>query len=233
MFWDDGELKSQPEQVSRIDRAASLFVENVDFCANSGKINGHEVTLDNCNCRDYFVRRQPCKHMYRLAHELKLFTLPGTVSNRQMPPLTREKAKQIVQKNLSESEQQYLYDVLYLCIYGCGESVGNQQDIQIESLVANDLIKATADPLRAIATLKKADLINAARNEGLAVNSNANKSILIKNILSLKPALLDALAPKNVYVTLTDEFSPHARSIYNILAKKFRPQWIWEDIQQE
>ena len=31
----------------------------------------YETTIDTCTCRDYFIRRLPCKHIYRLRNELE------------------------------------------------------------------------------------------------------------------------------------------------------------------
>ena len=36
----------------------------------SGK-SPYETTIISCTCRDYFVRRLPCKHIYRLRYELE------------------------------------------------------------------------------------------------------------------------------------------------------------------
>lgn len=35
----------------------------------------YETTLHECTCMDFAIRGLPCKHMYRLAHELKLINL--------------------------------------------------------------------------------------------------------------------------------------------------------------
>ena len=38
------------------------------------RIGDYLVTLESCTCKDYERRRLPCKHMYRLAQKLRLFT---------------------------------------------------------------------------------------------------------------------------------------------------------------
>lgn len=71
-------IDSQPEQMARISRAkgkkcAPLSVDYVAKAAiffGSGKEH-YKTTIDSCTCRDYFVRRLPCKHIYRLRMELE------------------------------------------------------------------------------------------------------------------------------------------------------------------
>lgn len=78
---DDVELHSNPNQLTRQNNALRLNVESVDFETRSGKINGYDVSLSSCTCVDFHRNRKPCKHMYRLAHELGIFKLSGTVIN--------------------------------------------------------------------------------------------------------------------------------------------------------
>ncbi len=78
---DDVELHSKQDQLNRQKRALRLNVESIDFETRSGKINGYDVSLANCTCVDFSMNQKPCKHMYRLAHELGIFQLSGTVIN--------------------------------------------------------------------------------------------------------------------------------------------------------
>jgi len=41
----------------------------------------YKTTLDVCTCKDFVLRRLPCKHMYRLAYELGLFSLDNIQSS--------------------------------------------------------------------------------------------------------------------------------------------------------
>ena len=40
-------------------------------------INGYNVTLTSCTCRDFAMRQLPCKHMYKLAQELNIVDTSG------------------------------------------------------------------------------------------------------------------------------------------------------------
>ena len=61
-------------QLVRQSRAAALKMDHVDFDAQTGTIKNYTVTLENCTCPDFERRQRPCKHMYRLAMELGIFT---------------------------------------------------------------------------------------------------------------------------------------------------------------
>jgi len=64
----------------RLDRAADLTNFNIDVDNQSGTFFGrggevYTTTHTSCTCQDFIKRGEPCKHMYRLIHELR-----GTVS---------------------------------------------------------------------------------------------------------------------------------------------------------
>lgn len=72
------DVDSHPEQVKRAEKAKDAkmapvsidYIEQTAIFAGSGK-KPYETTVDSCTCRDFFVRRLPCKHIYRLRMELK------------------------------------------------------------------------------------------------------------------------------------------------------------------
>ena len=73
----NGDIDADPDQLRRQVKAREkkctpLFV---DFEARTAVFSGsgkkpYETTEDSCTCRDYFVRKLPCKHIYRLRMEL-------------------------------------------------------------------------------------------------------------------------------------------------------------------
>lgn len=74
---ESGDIDNHPEQIKRQKSAmdkkctpTSIDYENgVGIFSGSGK-TPYTATIDTCTCRDYFVRKLPCKHIYRLRHEL-------------------------------------------------------------------------------------------------------------------------------------------------------------------
>lgn len=71
-------VDAHPEQIKRMKSAksAKMAPVSIDYMgqtalfAGSGK-KPYETTVDSCTCRDFFVRRLPCKHIYRLRMELE------------------------------------------------------------------------------------------------------------------------------------------------------------------
>ncbi|MBR1420732.1 MAG: SWIM zinc finger family protein [Selenomonadaceae bacterium] len=100
---ENSELHSDPDQLTRQKNARRLNVQSIDYAASSGIINGYEVSLTKCSCIDFSRRRKPCKHMYRLAHELEIFSLDGEVIND--PTVKNWKEQQLERYPLSEKFQ--------------------------------------------------------------------------------------------------------------------------------
>ena len=73
---NSGDVDSHPEQVKRQLSAAKCKIIELDpieqtaIFAGSGK-TPYTTSASKCSCRDYSVRRLPCKHIYRLRQELK------------------------------------------------------------------------------------------------------------------------------------------------------------------
>lgn len=73
--WDEA-IHDGYEQIKRISYLKNIKPENivVDCSSETAKVNGsngiYDVSLNNCTCYDFMERQLPCKHMYRLAHEL-------------------------------------------------------------------------------------------------------------------------------------------------------------------
>ena len=71
------DIDNEPDQIKRQQSAmtekckpASIdYEDKTATFAGSGKVP-YITTVDTCTCRDYFVRRLPCKHIYRLRYEL-------------------------------------------------------------------------------------------------------------------------------------------------------------------
>ena len=71
-------VDSHPEQIKRIEKAkgAKMAPLSIDYVGKTAVFPGsgktpYETTFDTCTCRDYLVRRLPCKHIYRLRMELE------------------------------------------------------------------------------------------------------------------------------------------------------------------
>lgn len=110
-FFDDNELHNDPEQKKRQKSALKLLVSSIDANDQSGIINDYQVSLSNCSCVDFIRRQKPCKHMYRLAYELGLFSLDGNVINATAK--TEKENLLLEAKDLPDDEKMFLVNVLY------------------------------------------------------------------------------------------------------------------------
>lgn len=115
-------LHDDPEQVKRQKSALRLDVQAIDATTQTGKINNYDVSLTGCSCRDFQLRKKPCKHMYRLAHELGVFHLPGkVVSDSSVKNEMDKKIQkgQVIQRvsQLDDNEKSVLHSILYAYLY--------------------------------------------------------------------------------------------------------------------
>jgi DNA polymerase-3 subunit epsilon len=71
-FWhaDNLYIHYQDNQIKRIQSSYKVKVIDINKENQCGLINDYSVDLQQCNCRDFTLRRKPCKHMYRLVIEL-------------------------------------------------------------------------------------------------------------------------------------------------------------------
>lgn len=74
---NSSDIDSEPDQIKRQKSGMSSkckpieinYDEKTAIFSGSGK-SPYITTTSTCTCRDYFVRKLPCKHIYRLRHEL-------------------------------------------------------------------------------------------------------------------------------------------------------------------
>lgn len=71
------DIDNDPEQIKRqksgMDKKCTpttINYENMTAVFSGSGKRPYETTIDSCTCRDFFVRKLPCKHIYRLRYEL-------------------------------------------------------------------------------------------------------------------------------------------------------------------
>lgn len=76
--WDSA-FDFEPEQIKRRLNGEKIKSDKItvqrenqtaEIVGSSGEI--YNVSLAGCSCMDYYAKKRPCKHMYRLADELGL-----------------------------------------------------------------------------------------------------------------------------------------------------------------
>lgn len=146
--WSDNH--SDSEQLKRqnrvCDKGLSPLQINESDCSAvfKGSNNKYLATLLNCTCRDFAVRKLPCKHMYRLAYELHLYNLPGEVINTAITRLNKNEAMQLITKTLTTEEQKKFG---YFC-YHCGNNNASEELFSVtfaNKLLASNLACEVTD----------------------------------------------------------------------------------------
>ncbi|MBD5111845.1 MAG: hypothetical protein HDT42_04835 [Ruminococcaceae bacterium] len=72
--WSEQQLEND-EQYTRLQKSFTdkMQLVSIDFNGKSGQVRSSEiydVTENGCTCKDFSIRRMPCKHMYFLANQL-------------------------------------------------------------------------------------------------------------------------------------------------------------------
>lgn len=97
-FWNSSAdiLHSDPSQRARQARAIGIPLEPqfLDVEESCCRIYDFAVSLDQCTCGDWIHRHLPCKHMYRLAHELGIFDLNDPEVIKHLNQQRKQRVKQ-------------------------------------------------------------------------------------------------------------------------------------------
>ena len=148
-FWADVDHKD-PEQLKRQESACSKKLtpisidEELQIGVFEGSSKDYTVTLDKCQCADFGRRKLPCKHIYRLAHELGVFDLGiGTQTKVSVGLLKRDvpyTVDQIIEK-VPEGEAIALIDFLKTNWNECRIN----PDVPIKTLLELEIFKEAVD----------------------------------------------------------------------------------------
>ena len=117
MKWPS-EILNAPELASCRKRSHSLKILSLDkinavaeFQASSSKARTYQTTLGRCTCKDFALGRgeYPCKHILRLAEELKLFKNEHFLSGEKDYTLDKSSVNIIQPKEDDQNHYDYSY----------------------------------------------------------------------------------------------------------------------------
>ncbi len=102
-FFDsrNAEIHHDKEQFLRQLRAQNLKMDYVDFAEKVGRVDNITVSLEKCSCLDFNKRHKPCKHMYRLAMDLKIFAIENSPITLIKRDIFEDNGNEIVEKVFS------------------------------------------------------------------------------------------------------------------------------------
>jgi hypothetical protein len=166
MHWGD-KIHDEPPQQRRMERAQLIAkVDNLDAVKGSCTIKGSSstpyiTTLTSCTCTDFkraFKRKHtiPCKHIYRLAHELGIIDL-GKISN---VVITFNEDKKHKIDSLQEDSQKELYALLTRWIYGLdtGSWIYSRDESSHRELLSKEILQEVDSPERLLVLVHIRDL---------------------------------------------------------------------------
>ena len=159
---ENNSLHNEKEQLRRQKSALKLKTDSINHSEKTGFISGHFVTIDNCDCMDFIMRKKPCKHMYRLAEDLGIFEISSKTSD-----------KNIVATDIygeGTDEKRYFRNLIK-------DNIRNiSKDAQLE------LQKFTSRPKKKIYKVNTNNFIDELINAGLLIKTNLTLRESIENL---------------------------------------------------
>ena len=230
-FWtQEQSLHEQPDQVKRQKNALRLNVEKIDTETQSGIINEYAVSLSECSCQDYKMRHMPCKHMYRLAHELGCFHLDGAIVN---DPTTKNSAalqkdkKNLEQDidNLSKDDKEFLHSVLYKYLYrNHAPLVAFKEDVPLSLCDVGLLDLLPTCALEHIADFSSKTALSALVKENTcAIKLNQKKIVILEVLQKDYPQVYQKFVSTLSFVVPSKYLLLSSRKIYNRLNAELHP----------
>lgn len=226
----DASIHLQPDQIKRRERAqrADVTPDSVDPVSQSCVIRGsgaapYQVTLSSCTCSDFVKRNLPCKHIYRLAAELKLIGLPLKHGANKADQLSIEEAVSAIEA-LSVPAQKYIQRFFGSLSYSSDVTFTCEVTPITEELKTCPLFTYKDTPLSSIlGTFTKAQLLDvcAQISVPLTLKKNAAKAALSGWILD-HADLCSYEFPRRIDFSFLPQFVGCARSTYSYLLRKFR-----------
>lgn len=233
----DASIHLQPDQIKRRERAqrADVTPDSVDLVSQSCVIRGsgaapYQVTLSSCTCSDFTRRNLPCKHIYRLAAELKLIDLPLKHGACKADQMQLEEAVSAIEA-LSVPAQKYIQRFFGGLSYSADDVFTCEATPITEELKACPLFIYKDTPLSSILdTFTKAQLLDVCAHISvpLTLKKNATKAALSGWILD-HADLCSYEFPRRIDFSFIPQFVRCARSSYSYLLRKFRFDEVFDE----
>ena len=223
------EIDAEPEQKKRMESAkkAATTPASIDFENKTAEFKGsgktpYTTSLESCTCRDFFVRKLPCKHIYRLALELD-----------------GKEVEQGINKNeyalfaLPVESQKMLFDMLVAHINNGMTTFIKERSEFAAPLFRNGYCYENVLTLESLSALpvsdiKKILLMSVPDMEGLPKKTAQRKQItpwLAENFSAISPAI-----DKSVIVL---EFTEQVCELSKEFFSRFRKKFIREQVPTE
>lgn len=241
--WDN--LHDNDEQIKRLNSAKKaectpLSINHSDFTGVfSGSSSKYQTSLTSCTCKDFSIKRKPCKHMYRLAIELGLINtdvksdLSKVKKTSTIKPWTLEQAVEII-KTLKPDLQIKLKEIIMPALFKKQYIVPVRKFDGLSVIFDTNLIKEVNHPKIAIYILKRNELIKILDNNNISgFKRNSKKEDLIQWVCDNVDNLEDIISPYATCAEISEEFKKTARKAYTYLIHKYDTEEIYDPDKDE
>lgn len=228
--WDDS-IHSEPDQVKRIESAkkAACTPISIDKETLSGKFQGssgsYDTTLDKCRCVDFSRRKEPCKHMYRLAMELGFIECQYKTDSSQIAVpkkkgIKLEDAAEIIDK-LPVPSQELLLGIIYDMKYAKLEKSSVPLNSSLEHLINAGIVIIDYDEKYLLHAYRRNELN--ARIDTLNIKYKKNmklEDLIVWCLDNIKDEIKN-ICPERTTVILSEQYSPTMHKIYKYLNRQY------------
>lgn len=230
---------SEAEQLKRQKSACSkkLTPIAIDRDSGTGLFEGsskdYKVSLERCECIDFARRKLPCKHMYRLAHELGCHDLTpfGAVASGSLKKDVPYTVDEIIAR-LSDEQAKLFQRIVYPVVYRHEPPSGRLPvGAQFDELEELGLLIILPDtPMTAASFYKIPILKEFLRQRNIMVKSTARRAEIVSLAVDAAADLImDNLenVKKYHYYELNPLFEPIWGKLHHKLASLYAEESIW------
>ena len=154
-FVDEGDAKFRKQRACEY-RYTPLFLDKQNGCATFMGIDyeKYHTTLLKCECHDFLKHFRPCKHMYRLAHELDVEMLDDDVfyvdEPKKLIPLNSYKTSILPTLSATEIETLSILSYKPCCIVSVSS---------VKTLLSKNIVKICEDKYFLLNSYNRDDLV--------------------------------------------------------------------------
>lgn len=187
-------IHESPDQQKRIASAkkSACTPVSLDQAECTGTFKGssgtHTTALDHCSCVDFNRRKLPCKHMYRLAMELRAFQTDFESDKAAIvepkSSVHRERFSETIKvvETLTDDQQRLLLEIVR-SVNSKSPTICCKSTPDLQVLLECNLIETIPDFNTCLAKYKKPELITLATSLGLEPDKKLLKPGLINYII--------------------------------------------------
>lgn len=203
------EVHTMPDQIKRQQSACDSKLTPLSSTNGVAMFRGskkdYSTTLTSCQCVDFGRRHLPCKHIYRLAYELGLFSLNDVKSleisflNTPRPTLQKKDVIPILKK-LDEEQAHFFSRICYDCKNNNESCVRVDIDDTINLLYELKLIQDTTDRLKILSQYHISELREIINTHPETSSMKAASKIKLVQIIKDYLPNINITFPKNVAI---------------------------------